>query len=49
MMAKLERLIGEKPLNMRERTGLEHWSTEALLRFLMDAGELTPADFGKAG
>ena len=36
---------GSKPRDMRERTGLEHWSTDALIKRLIELGTLTAADF----
>jgi len=45
---RLDKLVsqesGGKPRDMRERTGLEHWSTDALINRLIELGTLTAAD-----
>ena len=41
---KIERLAGPRIGPCRQTTGAEHWSTD-VLRFLVESGDLTAADF----
>jgi hypothetical protein len=42
---KIERLAGPRIGPCRQTPGGEQWSTDELIRFLVESGELTAADF----
>ena len=43
--AKIERLVGGKPVDVRKQTGFDHLSDDAILRRLIDLGTLSSSDF----